>query len=78
MRVTSKGQVTIPAEIRASAGMLPGTEVEFIAEDDSVRLVRKAPKGRAGRRANAALRALRGAATVRLTTEQIMALTRSR
>ena len=30
MRITSKGQVTIPADIRAEAGLLPHTEVEFI------------------------------------------------
>jgi AbrB family looped-hinge helix DNA binding protein len=29
MRITSKGQVTIPAEIRKRAGLLPHTEVEF-------------------------------------------------
>ena len=29
MRITSKGQVTIPAEIRERAGLLPYTEVEF-------------------------------------------------
>jgi bifunctional DNA-binding transcriptional regulator/antitoxin component of YhaV-PrlF toxin-antitoxin module len=29
MRVSAKGQVTIPVEIRESAGLLPHTEVEF-------------------------------------------------
>ena len=29
MRITAKGQVTIPAEIRERAGLLPHTEVEF-------------------------------------------------
>ncbi len=29
MRITSKGQVTIPQQIREQAGLLPGTEVEF-------------------------------------------------
>lgn len=29
MRITSKGQVTIPAEIREQAGLLPHTEVDF-------------------------------------------------
>ena len=29
MRMTSKGQVTIPAEIREKAGLLPHTEVDF-------------------------------------------------
>jgi AbrB family looped-hinge helix DNA binding protein len=29
MRITSKGQVTIPADIREQAGLLPHTEVDF-------------------------------------------------
>jgi AbrB family looped-hinge helix DNA binding protein len=30
MKITSKGQVTIPANIRAQAGLLPNTFVEFV------------------------------------------------
>ena len=37
MRVTSKGQVTIPADIRERAGLLPHTEVEF--DGNAVRIV---------------------------------------
>ena len=41
MRITSKGQVTIPQAIRERAGLLPGTEVEFrLSEDGSVQLER--------------------------------------
>ena len=40
MRVTSKGQVTIPIEIRERCGFLPHTEVEFVFEADQV-VVRK-------------------------------------
>ncbi len=29
MQITSKGQVTIPQELRNKAGLLPRTEVEF-------------------------------------------------
>jgi len=29
MRITSRGQVTIPQKIREKAGLLPNTEVEF-------------------------------------------------
>lgn len=32
MRITSKGQVTIPQEIREELGLLPNTEVEFSVE----------------------------------------------
>ena len=50
MRITSKGQVTIPQAIRERAGFLPGTEVEFrLSEDGSVRLERPREPGRAAR-----------------------------
>src|SRR6266481_6374843 len=44
MRITSKGQVTIPAEIRAQAGLLPHTEVVFEFDGKAVGIVRA--KGR--------------------------------
>ncbi|RWM74016.1 MULTISPECIES: AbrB/MazE/SpoVT family DNA-binding domain-containing protein [Mesorhizobium] len=39
MRVTSKGQVTIPKEIRDHLGIGPGSEVEFVPTDDGARVV---------------------------------------
>lgn len=46
MKVTSKGQVTIPAAIRARFGLEPDTEVEFVVgDDDTVRIVRAAHQG---------------------------------
>ncbi|RWN23231.1 MAG: AbrB/MazE/SpoVT family DNA-binding domain-containing protein [Mesorhizobium sp.] len=39
MRVTTKGQVTIPKPIRDRLGIAPGSEVEFVATDEGVRLV---------------------------------------
>ena len=48
MRITSKGQVTIPADIRERAGLLPHTEVEFEFDGKVVRVVRvKGGPGRA-------------------------------
>ena len=41
MRVTSKGQVTIPKHIRRRAGIRAGADVEF-SEHDGAILVRKA------------------------------------
>ncbi len=73
MRVTSKGQITIPKDIREKFGFLPDTEVEFVVKGHSV-MLRKAEKG--NRRGKNLVRHLRGKATVKLTTEQIMALTR--
>jgi len=72
MKITSKGQVTIPADIREHAGLLPGTEVEFAQSGGRV-YVRRTATRRRGRRLVEALRA-RG--TVRMSTDEIMALTR--
>lgn len=38
MRITSKGQVTIPQAVRNAAGLLPNTEVEFVYENGEVLL----------------------------------------
>jgi AbrB family looped-hinge helix DNA binding protein len=43
MRITSKGQVTIPQEIRNKAGLLPGVEVEFTLEGDNVCVLKSKP-----------------------------------
>lgn len=75
MRVTSKGQVTIPQEIREKLGLLPATEVEFVVEGNTVRLQRVT--GTASRGARIVAR-LRGTASVRMTTDEIMQLTRAR
>lgn len=73
MRITSKGQVTIPIEIRERFGLLPGMEVEFAVDGEAVRLTRvKHAPGR-GR---TIVDRLRGRATSSLSTEQILALTR--
>lgn len=37
--LTEKGQVVIPAEIRARYGLTPGTQVEFVDEGGAIRLV---------------------------------------
>lgn len=71
MRVTSKGQVTIPQEVRRRLGIEPGTEVEFEVDDDVVRLVRR-PAGSGA----ALVRKMRGRARVAMSTDEIMALTR--
>lgn len=41
MRVTSKGQVTIPKEVRDALGIAPGTDVGFQEEDGKIILVNK-------------------------------------
>ena len=77
MRITSKGQVTIPVEIRERLGLLPNSEVEFEIVGNAARLVKA--RGRQRRRRGTALvEHLRGRATVRMTTDEIMALTRGK
>lgn len=73
MRITTKGQVTIPVDIRERLGLLPNTEVEFVLDGDAVRL-RKAEG--AGRRGKRLVEHMRGRATSGMTTDEIMALTR--
>ena len=73
MRITSKGQVTIPIELRDRFGLLPNTEVDFEPTEEGV-LLKKARGPR--RRGRALVEHLRGRATRKLTTDEILALTR--
>ena len=77
MRITSKGQVTIPQDIREEAGLLPHTEVEFILEEDGVRLVKAKQAGRRTRGELLIERMKRAKGHVTMSTDEIMALTRS-
>ncbi len=72
MRVTTKGQVTIPQEIREKFGITPADEVDFVEEKGRVYLVVLKGKNAKPRK----FRKLRGIANVKMTTEEIMALTR--
>ncbi|MDW3218743.1 MAG: AbrB/MazE/SpoVT family DNA-binding domain-containing protein [Acidimicrobiales bacterium] len=73
MRVTEKGQVTIPKDLRDALGIGAGTEVEFERDNDTI-VVRKA-RGRPTRGRQLAER-LRGRGDIDMTTDEIMALTR--
>ena len=75
MRVTVKGQVTIPQDIREKLGLLPDTEVEFEIDRDAVRIRRATRDGR-GARGKALVDHMRGRATRRISTDEIMRLTR--
>lgn len=72
MRITTKGQVTIPQPIREKLGISPAVEVDFVEEKGHVYLVIK----RNGNSKTRKYRRLRGTATVKMTTDEIMALTR--
>ena len=73
MRITTRGQVTIPADIREHLGLLPNTEVDLEMEGDTVK-IRKA--GAANRPRLRIVEHLRGRASTKITTDEIMALTR--
>ena len=73
VNVTSKGQVTIPRDVRQLLGIIPQSEVEFVVEGNTVIL--RTVTGEAGR-GKRLVETLRGRATVRMTTDEIMALTR--
>jgi AbrB family looped-hinge helix DNA binding protein len=74
MRITSKGQVTIPHAIREKAGLLPNTEVEFEFDGRAVRIRRARRK--TGRGAQLVAH-MRGRGDKTLSTDEIMALTRT-
>jgi AbrB family looped-hinge helix DNA binding protein len=77
MRITSKGQVTIPVAIREKAGLGPNTEIECDFDGEIVRIRRA--RRRAGRPRGARLVAhMRGRGDGTLTTDEIMALTRGK
>jgi AbrB family looped-hinge helix DNA binding protein len=76
MRVTSKGQVTIPQAIREQTGLLPNTDVEFVVDGGDVRIVKARSSKRASRGARAVRRLREAGGRIQMTTDEIMALTR--
>ncbi|HEX5326705.1 MAG TPA: AbrB/MazE/SpoVT family DNA-binding domain-containing protein [Acetobacteraceae bacterium] len=77
MRIISKGQVTIPAEIREQAGLLPDTEVEFKFDGNVVQIVRADTRNKRSRGARVVAH-LRGRGDIAMSTDAIMALTRGK
>jgi bifunctional DNA-binding transcriptional regulator/antitoxin component of YhaV-PrlF toxin-antitoxin module len=75
MRITTKGQVTIPLDVRERLGFLPHTDVQFRVEG-RVAVLEKTPGGES--RGTELIRRMRGTGTVKMTTDQILALTRDR
>jgi antitoxin PrlF len=73
MKVTEKGQVTIPKELRDALGIGAGTAVEFDRRGDTI-VVRKSTQGPT--RGRQLAERLRGRGDVAMTTDEIMALTR--
>lgn len=77
MRITSKGQVTIPLEVRQRMGFLPNTEVDIIIEDGEAKIVKADDDALERRkRLEESLAALRKLSTSGMTTDEVMKLTR--
>ena len=76
MRITSKGQVTIPQDVREQAGLLPHTEVDFVVDRDGVRIVKARSIRRPTCGAIVVDRLRSGAGRVSMSTDEILALTR--
>jgi AbrB family looped-hinge helix DNA binding protein len=78
MVLNSKGQVTIPAHLRAKYGLHAGDEVEVVETGGTLQIVRREGAESRGQRL---VRRLRNTATGRdiasMSTDQIMALLRA-
>ena len=74
MRITSKGQFTIPQRLRERYGLMPETEVEFVEVGGEI-VVRRAGAQSADRAQQIVDRML-GAGHSPLTTEEIIAIAR--
>ena len=74
MRLTSKGQVTVPIAVRERYGLRPHTEVEFVDTERGPVLVAVQNEGET--RGARLVRHMTGKATSGLTTDEIMALMR--
>lgn len=74
MRITSKGQVTIPQHIRDRHGLLPDTEVDFIDDGGIVTIVPR-QSGQPDR-GDKAVTVLRATGHRRMSTDELLRLTR--
>jgi AbrB family looped-hinge helix DNA binding protein len=74
MRVSTKGQVTIPLPLREKIGIVPGTEVEFLQEGQRLYL----KKVSSGVRGSVLVQKMTGKGNLKMSTDQIMALSRGK
>ncbi len=73
MRLNSKGQVTIPAELRRRHGFCEGDEVDVVEEGKRLMIVHRLSTESRGARI---VKRLRHTATTSHTTDELMALLR--
>ena len=72
MKVTTKGQVTIPLDVRKKVGIMPGTEVAFVESKGRVYLKVVAGPDRG----KALIERMAGQGNVNMSTDEILSLTR--
>jgi len=72
--LTSKGQVTIPKQIRDALNLLPGSSLEFAVNKDGEVVIHKV--GTRGSRQRGRFESARGTAQVKWRTDDLMALLR--
>ena len=75
-QVTVKGQVTIPKRVREYLGIKPGSGVVFEVGKGGEVVLRKAGPSSKHPRPRSRFAAVRGTATVKMSTDDILALTR--
>ncbi|GAA1398126.1 hypothetical protein GCM10009613_51920 [Pseudonocardia kongjuensis] len=73
MRLTSKGQVTIPAQLRHRHGLHEGDEIDVVERDGVLCIVRTEDAPTRGRRL---VRGMRGRADTGLSTDELLGLLR--
>ncbi len=76
MKITAKGQVTIPEEVRERAGLMPGTDVEFVVEAGVVRLEKASSGAERRSRGQKLVQSLRGRGDFKMSADEIVALMR--
>lgn len=76
MKVTIKGQITIPLALRERFGLRPGTEVEFVAEQETLQLKARKASKKTAKPSDLWLAKAAGSAQPGTSTDQHMAITR--
>lgn len=74
MRVSTKGQVTIPLPVREKAGIVPGSEVEFHVKGNRIYMLKTMSEGRG----EALIQRMVGKGTVKMSTDEILRHTREK
>lgn len=75
MKITTKGQVTIPQKIREQLGLFPHSEVEFVIRGKKAYLHKVSRENIRGQNI---IQRMRGKGSVKMSTDQIMSLTRGK